>query len=386
MYQRLLLLSSRLHNINVDTIHAFVLARTLAWQLYSIRISHFRCSSLSFAARIVRASHARSHDGLKRIRMCVCAETKSSASMSMPFRMHTSLLHKFTLFHTNQSGFRIHSPSHISSSSSSSLPSCVCGKINIRFTGVQYTHMCTYMMVLSLMAAAVAVALQSLPHLFSTHIWIRRTKATIELKQRMEHNELLHFALVYCIRSLFGRACSGVASSFFRHPFICVDAFVIILRFFLHIEIELSHRMWPMNIYAEPLCYLLWWMYWRASRMHVCVCVRQNSNLIRLLMVLRSNWIQIVCVFADLLNGFGLSSREGETRAKITGMFTVISNRPTDFVTLLTILSTYTISKHTYPVNMGSLPMQTTISIAKILKRITDTVSTFAWGIRKKWW
>lgn len=45
----------------------------------------------------------------------------------------------------------------------------------------------------------------------------------------------------------------------------------------------------------------------------------------------------------------------------------------------------YTISKHTYPVNMDSLPTQMMISIVKILKRITNTFfSIFARNEKKE--
>lgn len=122
---------------------------------------------------------------------------------------------------------------------------------------------------------------------------------------------------------------------------------------------------------AEPFCYLLL----------ICECIdgiflratefESNSTVD----ALHSNWILLfVYMYGDL--------REGEMNQN-HGYVHIDIQSTADFVTSYHHII-YTISKYTYPVDMDLLPTQMMISIAKILKRITNTFFSIFAGNEKK--
>lgn len=174
------------------------------------------------------------------ISLNVCVETHFPSNRCYGLNPHhpcwyssacTRAYYKFTLFHTDQNShpFIV----NISCAWKDQHPFYRCPKN-------MHTHRHTHTFMYAdfpLMAAAIAIVLY-LFNIFRIH----RTKATIELKQRMEHNKLLHFVLVYFIRSLFAR-CSS-CPLFNR----CLLRCFTFLFYVLHFEMELSHQMWPMDV------------------------------------------------------------------------------------------------------------------------------------------
>lgn len=157
----------------------------------------------------------------------------------------------------------------------------------------------------------------------------------------------------------YSRVCFRVASSF------SLDALVIVLVFFCTLK----------SNYRTECGQWMMWTFLLFTLFCECIegfCEWQKWNLIRMLMFhVRIGFYRLhVCRFAMLTYQICAKGKW----IKIKGTFTWYPiNR-----WFCNNLPIYAINKHTYPVNMDSLPIQMMISIAKILKRSKNALSMFA--------